>query len=222
MNATMRTVCTAKKIDMQTNLATRLRAGINLKMTASATIAKQKTRDRSIEKVRTSRGFFPASQHSASVAIIAVRRPFQELAQRVLNCTTALISSSRLSPLPICSMSLFSRDDLSVVVPGSQFDCEAPPTIQVSTFRPKKGENGRDNAYAKDDADKSIPKRVNVSRWPVSLQEAKIKGQRYLKAHVRDSIAARSDPCCQAVHTEYNQEECSQCLVSWDHPDSRK
>jgi hypothetical protein len=50
MSATMRTVCTAKKIDMHTNRATRLRTGINLKMTASATIAKQKTRDRSIEK----------------------------------------------------------------------------------------------------------------------------------------------------------------------------
>jgi len=78
------------------------------------------------------------------------------------------------------------------------------PGDRVSTFWPKQGENGRDDAYTEKNADKSIPKRVNVSRWPVSLQKPKIKGHRYLKAYVRDPIAARSDPCRQAMDAEDN------------------
>ena len=46
----MRTVSKAKKADMHTKRATRLRAGINLKTTRSAAIARQKTRERSIER----------------------------------------------------------------------------------------------------------------------------------------------------------------------------
>src|ERR1700730_10896729 len=49
MSATMRTVCTAKKIDMHTNRATRMRTGISREMAASATITKEKTSDKSIE-----------------------------------------------------------------------------------------------------------------------------------------------------------------------------
>src|ERR1700730_17991771 len=47
-SATIRTVPSAKKTDSHTNRATRLRFKIKLEMRASAIIAKQKTRDRSI------------------------------------------------------------------------------------------------------------------------------------------------------------------------------
>src|ERR1700731_4671888 len=50
-SATMRTVSSAKKIDMHTNRATRLRSGTNLEMTASATSAKQKIKDGSIDNM---------------------------------------------------------------------------------------------------------------------------------------------------------------------------
>jgi hypothetical protein len=60
----MRTVCTAKKIDMHTNRATRLRTGINFKMTAAATIAKQENERQVHRKIvfSTSPGFFQASR----------------------------------------------------------------------------------------------------------------------------------------------------------------
>src|SRR5271166_832648 len=47
--ATMSTVSTTKKIEMQTKRAPRVRLEINLEMTTSAIIAKPKTRDRSID-----------------------------------------------------------------------------------------------------------------------------------------------------------------------------
>ena len=48
-SATMRTVSTAKKIDMHANRAPRLRSGMSFKRAASATIVIAKTKDRSIE-----------------------------------------------------------------------------------------------------------------------------------------------------------------------------
>src|SRR5262249_9084335 len=83
---------------------------------------------------------------------------------------------------------------------------------QVGAFRPDQGENGRDDADANDDADKSIPKGINIIRRPVSLQEPEIKGQRYLKTHIRDPIVAGGDPCRQAMHAKYSKEECFKSL----------
>jgi hypothetical protein len=48
-SATMRTVSTAKKIDMHANRTPRLRSGMSFKRAASATIVIAKTKDRSIE-----------------------------------------------------------------------------------------------------------------------------------------------------------------------------
>jgi hypothetical protein len=64
----MRTVSTAKKIDMHTNRATRMRTGISLEMAASATIAKEKTSDRSIDPMCSAayRDFLKELNHSAS------------------------------------------------------------------------------------------------------------------------------------------------------------
>jgi hypothetical protein len=64
----MRTVCTAKKIDMHTNRAARMRTGISLEMAASATIAKEKTSDRSIDTMCSAayRDFLKELNHSAS------------------------------------------------------------------------------------------------------------------------------------------------------------
>src|SRR5205807_1185812 len=47
IRATIRKVSRAKKIDMQTNRAIRLRCGINFEVTASATIAQTKIREES-------------------------------------------------------------------------------------------------------------------------------------------------------------------------------
>ena len=64
----MRTVCTAKKIDMHTNRAVRMRTGISLEIAASATIAKEKTSDRSIDTICSAayRDFLQELHHSAS------------------------------------------------------------------------------------------------------------------------------------------------------------
>src|ERR1700754_827360 len=56
---------------------------------------------------------------------------------------------------------------------------------QVGALRPDQGKNGCCDADTEDNADKSIPKRVNVFGWPISLKKPQIKSQRYLKTHVR-------------------------------------
>ena len=101
----------------------------------------------------------------------------------------------------------------------SQASRKSMAGAQVGAFRPDQGENRRDDADAKDNADETIPQRVDVLRRPVSLQETEIKGQPYLKTYVGDPIVASGDPRRQAMHAKYDQEKCSKSLESRDYPD---
>jgi hypothetical protein len=91
MSATMRTVCTAKKIDMHTNRETRRRIGINLEMTASAAMARQKTRDRSINNIdvvefNQHRGICPRCSQTYLHAAIAIKS--RQRLERIINAST--------------------------------------------------------------------------------------------------------------------------------------
>jgi hypothetical protein len=74
-------VLKTKKIDTHTNRATRLRFKINIEMTASAIIAKQKTRDRSIENsVQYLTGIFSGN---STIPLPALSSPAGDIFERL-------------------------------------------------------------------------------------------------------------------------------------------